>query len=183
MVLTYSKADSKAKASDFCLIGVDEKMYELSHFDHMPILVVVFTCNHCPYANAIEHRLIDFQRDYQKHVQLVAINSNDALNYPEDSFAGMQRRAREKEYNFPYLYDEQQVVAKAYGAVCTPDIFVFTQSRQLGYHGRFDDNWKDEANVTRQDLRLAVDALLQDRAVDFEIVPSMGCSIKWKELV
>ena len=168
-------------APPFALPGVDGETRSLDSFSDARLLVVVFTCNHCPYAIASEDRLIELQRDYaDQGVQIVAINPNDAVNYPDDSFDKMKERAASKGFNFPYLRDESQEVARAYDAVCTPDIFVFDQDRKLVYNGRIDDNWKEPASVTRNDLREVLDAALDGGAVEFEHVPSMGCSIKWK---
>ncbi len=168
-------------APAFSLPGVDGKTYSLDSFEDAELLVVVFTCNHCPYAKACEDRLIAIQRDYQdRGVQLVAINPNDDEKYPDDSFAKMKERAASKGFNFPYLRDETQEVARAYDAACTPDIFVFDRDRKLVYNGRIDDNWQEPEKVTRRDLREVLDATLEGRTVDFEHVPSMGCSIKWK---
>ena len=168
-------------APAFSLPAVDGKTYTLDSFADAKLLVVVFTCNHCPYAIACEDRLIAIQRDYaNKGVQLVGINPNDAENYPADSFDAMVTRATEKAFNFPYLRDESQQVARAYDAACTPDIFVFDADRKLIYNGRIDDNWQQPENVTRKDLRAVLDATLEGKAFDFEPVPSMGCSIKWK---
>lgn len=168
-------------APPFSLRGVDGENHSLDSFADAEILVVVFTCNHCPYAQACEDRLIAIQNDYREHgVQLVAINPNDDRKYPDDSFDKMKERARARGFNFPYLRDETQEVARAYDAACTPDIFVFDRERKLIYNGRIDDNWQEPDNVTRQDLREVLDAALHGRTVDFEHVPSMGCSIKWK---
>lgn len=168
-------------APPFSLPGVDGKTWSLGSFADAELLVVVFTCNHCPYAIASEDRLIAIQKEYRSRgVRLVAINPNDAEKYPDDSFAKMKQRAADKAFNFPYLRDESQEVARAYDAVCTPDIFVFDRERKLIYNGRIDDNWQQPEHVTRQDLRAVLDAALKGRAVDFEHVPSMGCSIKWK---
>lgn len=168
-------------APPFSLPGVDGETRSLDSFSEAELLVVVFTCNHCPYAMASEDRLIELQRDYAgKGVQIVAINPNDAVNYPDDSFEKMKERAADKGFNFPYLRDESQEVARAYDAACTPDIFVFDKDRKLVYNGRIDDNWKEPDKVTRNDLREVLDAALEGRSVDFEHVPSMGCSIKWK---
>lgn len=168
-------------APPFSLPGVDGATKTLDSFSDADLLVVVFTCNHCPYAIASEDRLIEVQRDYaDKGVQLVAINPNDADAYPDDSFEKMKERAAEKGFNFPYLRDESQEVARAYDAACTPDIFVFDRERKLLYNGRIDDNWKEPASVTRNDLREVLDAALSGSSVEFEHVPSMGCSIKWK---
>jgi hypothetical protein len=134
-----------------------------------------------PYAVASEDRLLEIQRDYQdRGVRLVAISSNDADKYPDDSFDEMRKRAADKAFTFPYLYDESQEVARAYDAACTPDVFVFDRDRKLIYNGRIDDNWQHPEEVDRQDLRAVLDAALERRTVDFEHIPSMGCSIKWK---
>jgi peroxiredoxin len=168
-------------APEFALPGVDGKTYSLASFADAKALVVVFTCNHCPYAKAVEDRLIALQNDYaSRGVRLCAINPNDERAYPDDSFPQMIERAAQKGFNFPYLRDESQAVARAYDAACTPDIFVFDARRELAYNGRFDDNWKEPEKVQRQDLRLALDALLAGKPVAGEVVPSMGCSIKWK---
>ena len=168
-------------APAFSLPGVDGKTWSLDSFSEAELLVVVFTCNHCPYAIASEDRLLEIQADYRdKGVRLVAISANDAAKYPDDSFDEMKKRAAEKRFTFPYLYDESQAVARAYDAACTPDIFVFDRDRKLMYNGRIDDNWQKPAEVTRRDLRAVLDAALAGKSVDFEHVPSMGCSIKWK---
>ncbi|MBW2507844.1 MAG: thioredoxin family protein [Deltaproteobacteria bacterium] len=168
-------------APPFSLPGVDGETYSLDSFADAELLVVVFTCNHCPYAIACEDRLIAIQKDYRNEgVQLVAINPNDAEKYPDDSFDKMKERALAKGFNFPYLRDESQAVARAYDAACTPDIFVFDRERKLLYNGRVDDNWKEPEQVTRRELRELLDAALRGETVDFEHVPSMGCSIKWK---
>jgi peroxiredoxin len=168
-------------APAFSLPGVDGKTWSLDSFSDAELLVVVFTCNHCPYAIASEDRLLQIQADYRdKGVRLVAISANDAAKYPDDSFDEMKKRAAEKRFTFPYLYDESQAVARAYDAACTPDIFVFDRDRKLIYNGRIDDNWQKPADVTRRDLRAVLDAALAGKSVDFEHVPSMGCSIKWK---
>jgi peroxiredoxin len=167
---------------DFRLPGVDGKTYTPADFAAAKLLVVVFTCNHCPYARAVEPRFIELQRDYAaRGVHLVAISANDVQAYPEDSFDNMVAHAKANGWNFPYLYDESQAVARAYDAACTPDIFVFDAARRLTYNGRLDDSWQDAAKVTRRDLRAAIDATLAGKAVDFTPVPSMGCSIKWKK--
>jgi peroxiredoxin len=168
-------------APAFSLPGVDGETRSLDSFSDAELLVVVFTCNHCPYAIACEDRLIAIQDDYRDQgVQLVAINPNDDEKYPDDSFDKMTERAAAKGFNFPYLRDESQEVARAYDAACTPDVFVFDRERKLLYNGRVDDNWKEPAQVTRRELRAVLDAALQGKTVDFEHVPSMGCSIKWK---
>ena len=168
-------------APPFSLPATDGKTYTPGDFAAAKVLVVVFTCNHCPYAQAAEARLVALQAGYAgKGVQLVAINPNDAKGYPEDSFEKMVERAKDQGFNFPYLCDESQKVARAYCAVCTPDVFVFDAARKLVYNGRIDDNWKNASAVTRHDLVTVLDATLEGRAPALEVVASMGCSIKWR---
>ncbi len=184
MALTYSKGmPIGTRAPQFALPGTDGKTYSLDTFADAKVLVIIFTCNHCPYAKASEDRFIAIQKDYaDKGVTLVAINPNDATRYPDDSLEHMKIRATEKNFNFPYLCDETQQVARAYDAACTPDIFVFDAQRKLVYNGRMDDNWKEPEQVRRHDLRTAIDCALQGNPVTFDPIPSMGCSIKWKEV-
>jgi peroxiredoxin len=182
MALTYSPpVELGALAPSFTLPATDGQTYSLDHFSDAQALVVMFICNHCPYVIAVQQRLIDLANDYAPQgVAFVAISSNDATRYPDDSFEKMAQVAQELGYPFPYLYDESQEVAQAYGAVCTPDLFVFNAQHQLAYRGRLDDNWKDASAVTSHDLRDALDALLSNQAPPTEQKPSMGCSIKWR---
>lgn len=168
------------RAPDFKdLLGADGKRYSLSNFDEKPILVVIFSCNHCPYSKAYEDRMVGIQREYgAKGVQLVAINSNDDRSYPEDSYPEMVKRAKEKGFNFPYLRDEDQVVVGEYGGVCTPHVFAFDDERNLRYRGRIDDS-RDPTRVTSRDLRNALDDLLAKREVRVPDTKPFGCSIKW----
>ncbi len=153
----------------------------LDDFADATILVVVFTCNHCPYAKHVEDALIQTASRYaDKNVAFVAISSNDPQQYPDDSFESMARRAREKRYPFPYLFDETQEVASVYGAVCTPDFFVFDSDRKLSYRGRFDETRPGRGSATGEDLTTAIDQLLESGEVTIEQLPSMGCNIKWK---
>ena len=166
-------------APDFNLKATDNNFYKLSSFSDKKILIVMFTCNHCPFVKAYEDRLISIQEDYSnRSVSLVAINSIETINYPEDTFEKMQIRVNEKSYNFPYLRDEDQNVASSYGASFTPEIFVFDISRKLRYHGRIDDN-KDQTVVTSNDLRNALDEILTDKEVTNPETHAIGCSIKW----
>lgn len=163
------------------LPGVDGRTYQGSDFANARTLLVVFTCNHCPYAQAVEDRVIALQREYsQSDLQIVAICANDAAAYADDAPAKLKERWTAKAMPFPYLVDEAQDVAKAFGAVCTPDFFLFDQDRALRYRGRLDDNWKEAAKVTRRELKEAVDALLADAKPPEPQNPSMGCSIKWR---
>ena len=168
------------QAPGFRLPGVDGRTYSLEEFTGKPVLIVVFSCNHCPYVQAYEDRMISIQRDYQpRGVQLIAINSNDDVNYPEDSFNAMVERAKAKGFNFPYLRDANQEVAKAYGATHTPQLFVFDHGRKLRYTGKIDDNWQNPGAVKKQYLREAVDALLQGSAPAEAETHAIGCTIKW----
>lgn len=146
-----------------------------------PIIVVVFTCNHCPYAQAYEDRLIALAKHFeQEGVQFIAISSNDASKYPEDSFEAMKKRHDKKALPFPYCYDESQGVAKAYGALCTPHCFVFDRHRKLKYKGRVDDNWKHPKDVTEHNVRDAIAALVKGEEPPRHEANAIGCSIKWK---
>ena len=168
-------------AHDFELSGVDGKTYTLSSFANRRSLVIIFMCNHCPYVKAVLQRLIDLQNAFSgRGVQLIGVNSNDATRYPDDSFGNMKTDAQERGISFPYLFDKTQETAKAYGAVCTPDLYVYGEERKLLYRGRIDDNWEHPEQVTRRDLKSALEDILAGRPVPNEQVPSMGCSIKWK---
>ena len=165
----------------FRLPAVDGRTYGLGDFDGSGVLVVMFICNHCPYVQAVEDRLIRLARELgPRGAAFVGVCSNDAATYPDDAFDKLAERWRRKDYGFPYLHDEDQEVARAFGAVCTPDIFVYDRARALAYRGRIDDAWKDESKVTRRELAEAIGALLGGRRPSPEQRPSMGCSIKWK---
>lgn len=167
------------RAPDFSLPGVDGRHYSLSSFPDTPVLVVIFSCNHCPYVKAYEDRMVSIQQDYGgKGVQLVAINSNDEKAYAEDSFPEMVRRAKDKRFNFPYLRDATQEVVSAYGAVCTPHVFAFDKSGLLRYRGRIDDS-RDPSKVSSPDLRNALDDLTRGADVRVPDTKPFGCSIKW----
>jgi thiol-disulfide isomerase/thioredoxin len=163
------------------LLATDGKKYSLHSFDSKPILVVIFSCNHCPYVQAYESRIIGIQADYgPKGVQIIAINSNDDQTYPEDSYDKMVKRARKLGFNFVYARDADQKAVDTYGAVCTPHIFAFDKERKLRYRGRIDDS-KEPAKVTTHDLRNALDDLLAGRQVKVADTRPFGCSIKWME--
>jgi len=165
----------------FRLPGVDGRMHGTDDYADTPVLVVIFSCNHCPYVQAWEDRMIAIQRDYlDRGVQFLVINSNDPTQYPEDSFEEMQKRARLKGYPFPYLFDETQEVARAYGAERTPEVFVFDRDRRLRYHGAIDDNYEDPSRVRAHYLRDALDALLAGEPVPVEDTRPVGCTVKWR---
>ncbi len=167
-------------AYDFSLPGVDGKTYSLKDFADKPVLVLFFWCNHCPYVKAYEDRVIALAREFGDRVAFVAINSNDPNQYPEDSFENMKRIAEEKNYPFPYLFDEDQSVAHAYRAARTPEFFVFDEERDLKYHGRLDDNWENPSQVQKEYVRDAIVALLNNDLPHYSTTPPVGCTIKWK---
>ncbi len=183
MVLLHSeKSPLGSPAPDFKLKSVDGKEFTLSSFQDEKVLVILFICAHCPYVQAIEDRMIQLAHDWEgKGVQFVGICANDPTDYPDDSGANLKKRWEKKNYGFPYLVDETQDVAKAYGAVCTPDIYVYDERRRLAYHGQLDNNWKEPKQVTREDLKEAIELLLADQRPSKDQTPSMGCSIKWKK--
>ncbi len=167
------------RAPDFSLPGVDNRTYTLDGLADKAVIVVVFSCNHCPYVQAYEDRLVAIQCDYAaRGVHVVAINSNDDVNYPEDSLENMVKRAKAKGFNFPYLRDSSQAVARAYGATHTPQLFVFDQQRRLRYTGKIDDNWQKPDAVSRRYLREALEAILEGSDPDVGTTQAIGCTIK-----
>ena len=169
------------KAPDFALKGVDGNIHSFKDFNQFPVLVIMFTCNHCPYVIGSEERMIEFHNDYiGKGVALVGINSNDSKAYPDDSFDNMVLRVKEKGFTWPYLIDETQEVAQHYGAIKTPHFFVIDKDRVIRYTGRIDDNPRNQGKETTHELRDAVDAVLTDRQVKVMITDPIGCTIKWK---
>ena len=167
-------------APEFALKNVDGETYRPKYFAGK-IMVIIFMCNHCPYVKAKMDEIKDIQEKYKdKDVVVIGINSNDPINYPEDDFAHMQALAKEKGYAF-YLVDETQEIAKAYGATCTPDPFVFDKNHKLVYHGRINDAMSPEDTPTKHELQKALDKLIANEEIEEWFVPSRGCSIKWKE--
>lgn len=174
--------DLGTEAPDFKLPDTKGEPVSLHDFDNAKALVVVFMCNHCPFVKHVRSGLIEVAREYsEKGVAFVGINSNDIENHPEDSPERMAIEAERFKYPFPYLYDESQEVAKEYNAACTPDFFVFDDDRKLVYRGQFDESRPgNDKPVTGEDLRDALDAVLEGREVSEDQTPSMGCNIKWK---
>ncbi|MBI2139124.1 thioredoxin family protein [Candidatus Woesearchaeota archaeon] len=166
-------------APDFSLRNVDGKIASLKHFKGK-LLVIIFMCNHCPYVKPKMDEIAKIQDDYaKKGVVVIGINSNDPSNYPEDDFEHMQSIAMVKGYAY-YLSDETQETAKAYGATCTPDPFVFDKNHQLIYHGRINNAMNPGDFPTKHELREALDKVLAGKKIEEWFVPSMGCSIKWR---
>lgn len=165
---------------DFTLKGLDGKFHSLEEYKNGQPLLVMFICNHCPYVKAIEDRLVQLALDLKKeNISTVAICANDPSAYEEDSFDNLQKRWIEKKFPFSYLHDPDQVAAKAFGAVCTPDFFLYDKKGLLKYRGRLDDSWKDPSRVTRRELYTAALDLKYKDSIGFSQTPSMGCSIKW----
>ncbi|MFZ3230575.1 MAG: thioredoxin family protein [Pseudobdellovibrio sp.] len=177
---TPEKPEFGTTCPEFTLPGIDGKTYSLKDFKNNKPFVIMFICNHCPYVKAIEDRLIQLGTDLKKlDINVVAICSNDSVTYPDDSFENLKKRASDKNYSFKYLYDSKQNVAKKFGAVCTPDFFVYNHNSELAYRGRLDDSWKDADQVKSRDLYEAVLELAAHKLISKSQTPSMGCSIKW----
>ena len=183
MAATSTMLSLGTRAPDFTLPDVvSGNQVSLSDFDGRRGLLVMFICNHCPYVQHIRAELANFGRDYRdRDLGIVAISANDASRYPDDDPAAMKVEAATHGYTFPYLFDDDQEVAAAYTAMCTPDFFLFDSNRELVYRGRFDESRPNSGvPVTGADLRLAADAVLAGDDVSEDQWPSMGCSIKWK---
>ncbi|MBX7231089.1 MAG: thioredoxin family protein [Bdellovibrionales bacterium] len=187
MSLTYSpEVAFGTLLPEFSLLGMDGQNYSKKSFLMEKPLLVMFICNHCPYVQAIEERILTLARKYisssvpQSPVQFLAICSNDPTDYPEDSYESLRKNWQQKKFPFPYLHDPTQKAAHAFGAVCTPDFFLYDQKQKLVYRGRLDDSWKDSKKVRKQELAEAIDTLLQGGSLDpLQQRPSMGCSIKF----
>ncbi len=171
------------KAPDFSLPNVDGRNVSLDDFGQTPALLVMFMSNHCPFVKHVAEELARLGKDYQdRGAAIVGINSNDVDNYPDDSPKNMQKEVQIRGYTFPYLFDESQEVAKAYRAACTPDFFLFDKDRSLVYRGQLDSSRPgNDLPVNGEDLRAALDAILEGKPVTQEQKPSIGCNIKWKE--
>lgn len=170
------------KAVDFSLPGVDGKRYSLAQVAGPNGLLVMFICNHCPYVKAVIHRIVrDVRELAEQGIGAVAIMSNDPADYPEDSFENMRRLALELDFPMPYVLDETQAIARAYGAVCTPDFFGFNRQLELQYRGRLDESRKQTApEGVRRDLFEAMQQVAQTQRGPEVQIPGMGCSIKWR---
>lgn len=169
-------------APEFSLSGTDGRIHSLKDVRGPNGLLVVFICNHCPYVQAIRDRLIRDAHELKEYgIHTAAIMSNDPVDYPEDSFDNMKKVATRLKFPFPYLYDATQEVAKAYGAVCTPDFFGYNKELKLQYRGRLDESRKEPAPNARRDLFEAMKQVARTGQGPKDQVPSMGCSIKWKQ--
>jgi peroxiredoxin len=174
--------DRSFQLPDFTLPGVDGKTYSRDDVMGPNGLLVIFMCNHCPYVKAVEDRILRDVRDLQEYgIGSVAIMANDPADYPEDSFDNLKSRAEEKAYPMPYLFDETQEVAQRFGAVCTPDFFGFNADGYLQYRGRLDESRKEAVPDARRELFEGMKQVAQTGEGPEDQIPSMGCSIKWKE--
>lgn len=170
---------------DFSLQNIDGKNVSLADYKDSKGFIITFTCNHCPYAMAYEDRILALNKKYAKAgYPVIAINPNDAIQYPEDNFEAMQVRSKEKKFNFPYLYDESQNIAKQFGATKTPHVFIVQKAGDklvVKYIGAIDDNWEKAADVKEKYAESAIDALLAGKPVVTTSTKAIGCSIKWKK--
>ena len=182
MVLLESKVSLQTgdMAPDFELLGVDDKQHSLSNYKDYKGLLVIFMCNHCPYVKAKIDAIKEIHEKFKDRIALVGINSNDSTEYPDDSFENMKIIAQEKEIKFDYLVDGDQEIAKKYGAVCTPDPFLFDSERRLVFHGKIDNAMKPEDTATEKTMISNIQRFLDGEKIEKDFDPSIGCSIKWK---
>ena len=182
VLLTTQVCDFGKKAVDFILPGIDGRNWSLQQCMGEKGLLIMFICNHCPYVKAVQERIVRDTRELKMlGVGSVAIMSNDPAEYPEDSFDNMKLLAKQLDFNFPYLFDETQQVARQYDAVCTPDFFGYNANFELQYRGRLDASRKETAPAdTRRDLFEAMKLIAETGRGPQEQIPSMGCSIKWR---
>jgi len=182
MVLLESKISLKTgdTAPDFSLMGIDDKMHSLESYVGSKGLLVIFMCNHCPYVKAKIDAIKQIHEKFNHNIALIGINSNDSIKYPDDSFESMKQVVKEKDLKFDYLMDEDQETAKKYGAVCTPDPFLFDQNRKLIFHGRIDDAMNPDAIASEKTMIMNIEKFLNGDTIEKDFEPSIGCSIKWK---
>ena len=182
MVLLESKVSLQTgdMAPDFELLGIDDKQHSLTSYKDYKGLLVIFICNHCPYVKAKIDAIKEIHGKFKDRIALVGINSNDSTEYPDDSFENMKIIAQEKEIKFDYLVDDDQEIAKRYGAVCTPDPFLFDSERKLVFHGRIDNAMKPEDTATEKTMIDNIQKFLDGEKIEKDFDPSIGCSIKWK---
>ena len=182
MVLLESKVSLQTgdMAPDFELLGIDDKQHSLTSYKDYKGLLVIFICNHCPYVKAKIDAIKEIHEKFKDRIALVGINSNDSTEYPDDSFENMKIIAQEKEIKFDYLVDGDQEIAKRYGAVCTPDPFLFDSERKLVFHGRIDNAMKPEDTATEKTMIDNIQKFLGGEKIEKDFDPSIGCLIKWK---
>ena len=182
MVLLESQFSLKTgdNAPDFMLMGIDDKTHSVDSYAESKGLLVIFMCNHCPYVKAKIEAIKEIHEKYKNSIALVGSNSNDSIKYPDDSFENMKKNVDEKGMKFDYLVDDKQEIAKKYGAVCTPDPFLFDSERKLIFHGRIDDAMNPDAVATEKTMINNIEKFLNGDKIEKDFDPSIGCSIKWK---
>jgi len=182
MVLLESKITLKTgdDAPDFSLKGTDDEMHSLDSYAGNKGLLIIFMCNHCPYVKAKIDAIKQIHEKFKENIAVVGINSNDSAEYPDDSFENMKKIANEKGIKFDYLVDEKQDIAKKYGAICTPDPFLFDQDRKLIFHGRIDNAMNPDDTATENTMQKNIEKYLAGEKIEKDFDPSIGCSIKWK---
>ena len=183
MVLLESKITLKTgdSAPDFSLKGIDDEIRSLESYTENKGLLIIFMCNHCPYVKAKIDAIKQIHEKFNENIAVVGINSNDSTEYPDDSFENMKKIASEKGMKFDYLVDDTQDVAKKYGAVCTPDPFLFDENRKLIFHGRIDNAMNPDDTSTENTMQNNLKKFLTGEKIEKDFDPSIGCSIKWKE--
>jgi len=183
MVLLESKISLKTgdKALDFELLGTDDKKHSLNDYKDYKGLLLIFMCNHCPYVKAKIEAIKEIDEKFKDSIALVGINSNDSVEYPDDSFENMKSIVQEMGIKFDYLVDVSQETAKKYGAICTPDPFLFDSDRKMIFHGRIDNAMKPEDVATEKTMINNIQKFLNGEKIEKDFDPSIGCSIKWKQ--
>jgi len=176
-VISLKTGDS---APEFNLKGIDDQMHSLNDYSKKGLLVI-FMCNHCPFVKAKIEAIKELHDKFKDDISIVGINSNDSVKYPDDDFDSMKTVAKEKGLEIDYLVDETQEIAKKYGAVCTPDPFLFDSEKKLIFHGRIDDAMNPEAEVSEKVMINNIQKFLEGQKIEKDFDPSIGCSIKWKE--
>ena len=182
MVLLESQIKLKTGdiAPDFELLGIDDKKHSLNDYHGKKGILIIFMCNHCPYVKAKVDAFNELYEKFGNEIHIIGINSNDSNDYPEDSFDAMKQTAKEKKFGFDYLVDETQEIAKKYGAMCTPDPFLFNNQKKLVFHGRIDNAMKPDDSATEKTMIKNIERLLSGEKIEKDFEPSIGCSIKWK---
>ena len=167
-------------APEFSLKGIDDEMHSLNDYSKKGLLII-FMCNHCPFVKAKIEAIKELHSKFKDDISIVGINSNDSVKYPDDDFESMKNVAKEQGLEIDYLVDETQEIAKKYGAVCTPDPFLFDSEKKLVFHGRIDDAMNPDATVSEKVMVNNIEKFLNGEKIEKDFDPSIGCSIKWKE--
>lgn len=183
MVLLESQNKLKTgdSAPGFQLLGVDGKKHTLNDYNNYQGILIIFMCNHCPYVKAKAKEFNELYEKFGDKIAIIGINSNDSKDYPEDSFENMKKTVEEKGFKFEYLVDDTQEMARKYGAICTPDPFLFNNNRHLVFHGKIDNAMKPDDTATEKTMADNIKKLLSGEKIEKDFDPSIGCSIKWKE--